>query len=187
MADHVCKALYLLVGLLQFRDPLRHAPFKFEVETFKLLSFAVQIGEYAHLGPQDFRYDRDRNIVDRPTLISPQTVKIGQMDRRDENDRNLLEAGMLSNHRGQFEAVEIWHAHIDQDDRDVGLEQVCQRLARRVGRNQDLAEVLEDHLVTEQLRWLVVDQEDVDFVVCHDPPPISDAATSAARPEAVRY
>ena len=70
------------------------------------VSFAVQIGEYAHLGPQNFRHDRDRNVVD-PTFISLQTVEIGQMDGRDGDDRDLLEARMLPNHCGQVEAVEI--------------------------------------------------------------------------------
>ena len=39
---------------------------------------------------------------------------------------------MLADHRRQLEAVELGHADIDQDDGDVVLEQMLERLARRV-------------------------------------------------------
>ena len=54
-----------------------------------------------------------------------------EMDRRDEDDRGLLEARMLADHRGELEAVELRHADVDQDDGDVVLEQMLQRLAGR--------------------------------------------------------
>ena len=46
------------------------------------------------------------------------------MDRRDENDRSLLEARVLANHRGELEAVELGHADVDQHDRHFRLEQM---------------------------------------------------------------
>ena len=45
------------------------------------------------------------------------------------------------------------------------LQQLLERLARRVGPDQVLAELPQDHLVAQQLRRLVVDQQNVDLVV----------------------
>ena len=38
---------------------------------------------------------------------------------------------MLADHRGELKAVEIRHADVDQDDGDVVLQQMLQRLACR--------------------------------------------------------
>ena len=48
---------------------------------------------------------------------------------------------MLAHHRGQLEAVELGHADVDQDDGDVVLQQVLERLARGVGLDQVLAQL----------------------------------------------
>ena len=74
-----------------------------------------------------------------------------------------------------------------QDDRDLVLEQVFQRLA--AGRRDDevFAELLQDDLIGEQLGRLIVDQKDVDlFVVHHRVAPISDAATCGWRAATAR-
>ena len=46
------------------------------------------------------------------------------------------------------------------------LEQEFQRLAGGARLDQVLAELAQDHLVGQQLRRLIVDQQDVDLVVC---------------------
>ena len=66
----------------------------------------------------------------------------------------LLKARMLADHRGELEAVEIRHADVDQDERDLVLEQVLERLARRGGLEQVLADLGEHDLVAQQLRLL---------------------------------
>ena len=38
---------------------------------------------------------------------------------------------MLADHVGEFEAVQFRHADVDQDDRDLGLEQIFQGLLGR--------------------------------------------------------
>ncbi len=55
-------------------------------------------------------------------LVSLETVQIGQMDGRDEDDCGLLKARMLANDLGEFKAVDLGHAHIHQHDGDVGLQ-----------------------------------------------------------------
>ena len=104
------------------------------------------------------------------------------LDRRDEDHRGLLEARMLADHRRELEAVELGHADVDQDDRDLVLEQDLERLAAGGRDDQVLAELLQDDFIGQQLRRLVVDQKDVDlFMVHHLATPISDAATCGWR------
>ena len=91
-------------------------------------------------------------------------VGFGDLDGRDEDEGELLEARMLADHGGQLEAVEARHDDVDQHDGDVGLEQDAERLVRRAGLDQVLAQFAENDLVGEQLGGLVVDQQDVDLV-----------------------
>ena len=51
----------------------------------------------------------------------------------DKDDRGLLEAGMLTNEIGQFEAVDLRHAYIHQDDGDIPVEEKFQSLLARGG------------------------------------------------------
>ena len=61
---------------------------------------------------------------------------------------------MLADHGRELEAVEIRHAHIDEDERDLVLEQTLEGLARRGGLEQVLADLGEHDLVAQQLRLL---------------------------------
>jgi uncharacterized protein YihD (DUF1040 family) len=72
---------------------------------------------------------------------------------------------VLANHRRQLKPVEIRHADVDQHDRDIGFEQLLQRLVRRAGLDQVIAELAEDHLIAKQLSRLVVDQQNVDLIL----------------------
>ena len=69
--------------------------------------------------------------------------------------------GMLADHGGELETVELRHADVDQDDGDFVLQQVFQRFAAGGGDDEVFAELLQDHLIGEQLGRLIVDQEDV--------------------------
>ena len=94
---------------------------------------------------------------------------------------------MLADHGGQFEAVELGHADVDQNDGDFVLEQKFERLAAGGGDDQIFAELLQDDLIGEQLGRLIVHQKDVDLLVVHHRnAPISGAATCGWRAAAVR-
>ena len=146
----------------------------------------MKLDEYPYFRPQHFGNDRHRHVVHRAHRITADAVDIGQVNRRNENDRRFLKARMLPQHGSKLEAVEFRHADVDQNDRDLVLEQELQCLARRRRLDEILAKLVEDHIVGEQLIGLVVDQEYVDFIG-HGYFPPSGAATSAARTEAVRY
>jgi hypothetical protein len=109
--------------------------------------------------------DRDRNVIDRPHLVGAQPVDIGQMDRRDEDDRRVLKPRVLADHRRQLEPVQLGHAHVHEDDGNILFQQLLERLPGRSRLDESLAEIGENRLIAQKLGRLVVDQQDVDLVV----------------------
>ncbi len=96
----------------------------------------------------------------------------------------VLEARMLANHCRELEAVEIRHAHVDEDQCDFVLEQALECLARRRRLEQVFADLRQDGLVAQQLGLLIVDQQNVHLVrmrLSCGHGALSDAATCAAR------
>jgi hypothetical protein len=87
------------------------------------------------------------------------------MDGRNEDDRGALKARVFADHRGQLKAIEFRHAHVDENNRDFVLEELFERLSGRRGLDEVLAQLGQDRLVTQQLGWLIVDQQDIDLVV----------------------
>ena len=135
------------------------------VQRLELAGLAVEIDEHPHLGAQHLGHDRHRDVVDGADLVAAQMVGLADLDGRDEDDGELLEARMLADHGGELEAVELRHHHVDQHDGHVvGLEQDAERLVRRGRLDQVLAQLGEDDLVAQELRRLIVDQQDVDLV-----------------------
>jgi hypothetical protein len=72
---------------------------------------------------------------------------------------------VLANHCSELKAVEVRHANIDQDDSNILLEEVLERLPGRSGLDEIFAEAGEYRLVAQQLRRLIIDQQDVDLVI----------------------
>src|SRR5262249_36794405 len=136
-------------GGLQFRRSLRDATLELLVELFELPGFAIELGEDPDLGAQHFGNDRHRNVIDRAHFIGAQAIDVGQMDGGNEDDRGALKARVLADHRRQLEAVELGHAHVHEDDGNVMLEEVFERLFGRGGLDQPLAKLREDRLVAQ--------------------------------------
>ena len=173
----------------ELRRALAHAPLQLGIQPLQLARLAVKLGEYLDLGAQHRRNDRHRHVIDRAHLVAAQAIDVVHLDGGDEDDRRALKPRMLADHGRELEAVEFRHADIDQDDGGLVLEQELQSLARRSRLDQILPEIAKNLLVGEQLRGLIVHQQDIDFVVhgrssCMAKP--SDAATSATRRAAVR-
>ena len=74
----------------------------------------------------------------------------------------FLKARMLADHLRELEAVELRHTHVHEHDRDVVPAAECQRLARRLRLTRFSSSSAEHGLVGEQLRRLIVDQQDID-------------------------
>jgi hypothetical protein len=67
-------------------------------------------------------------------------------------------------HLGRLEAVQARHLHVEQDHRELTLEQAAQRVFARLGAHESLPERLEDRLEREQILGPIVDQQDVDLL-----------------------
>jgi hypothetical protein len=76
-------------------------------------------------------------------------IDLGEMNRRNEDHRDLLEARMLADHRGKLEAVELRHADVHQHDGDLVLEQVLERFLAGRRLDQVLVELTQDYLIGE--------------------------------------
>jgi hypothetical protein len=99
----------------------------------------------------------------------------------------LLEARVVPDHRSELKPVEVGHADVHQHDGDVVAQELIERVAGGGGLEQRLVERLEDHLIAQELRRLVVDEEDVDPVIAvHAQRPISGATTCAVPRGAAR-
>ena len=152
------------VRRFKLRGALGHPPLQLDVHLFEFARLAEQLDKNTHLGPQNFGNDRYRHVIHRAQFVSAHAIDVGYLDRGNEDDGRLLKPRMLADHGRQLEAVELRHAHVDENDGDIVLEQICQRLPRRRSLDQIFSEVAQDHLVGQKLIRLVVDQKDVDFV-----------------------
>jgi hypothetical protein len=81
------------------------------------------------------------------------------VDRRQEDDRDARGLRPLPDQRGRLVAVHLRHEYIEQDDREVVVEQLAQRQpARR--RGDHLGDRLEHFGQRQQVALVVVDQQD---------------------------
>src|SRR5882672_4311021 len=181
--------LQLLIEALQLGGSFGDALLEFGIEPLELTSLAVQVHEHLNLGAQQFRDDGYRHIVDAAELVAPQLIGVGQHHCRYEYDGGGLKARMLANHGREFEAVEIGHAHVDENERDFMLEQAFKGLPGGRRFQQVFADLRQNRLVTQQLRMLIVDQQNIHrfgFIHVDGALEPSGAATSATPTAVVR-
>src|ERR1700733_2180278 len=176
----------LIVESLQFGGTLRDPQLEFGIESLELARLAVQVHEHFDLGAQQLRNHRNRHVVHGAELITAHLVRAGHHDRRDEYDGRRLKARMLADHGRQFEAVQIRHAHVDQNHGDFILEQKFERLARRTRFEKVLADFRQNGLMAEQFGLLVVDQQNVHSFAFSHTGGTSGAATCVMPTTAVR-
>ena len=149
---------------LQFFGALGDALLQLLVQRLQLPAFAMQLGKDADFRAQQFGNDRDGDVVNGALAIAFDSINVGEVNAGDEDDRGLLKAGMLADHLGQIEAIDVGHADIRQHDGDVFLQQMLERFVRRRGLDQVLAKLRQDDLIAEELGRLIVDHENVYFL-----------------------
>jgi hypothetical protein len=98
-------------------------------------------------------------------FVSLELIEVRQVHSGNENNRRLLIAGVLADKLRELKPIELRHVHVDQNNGDVGGQQVRQGFACRMGREQVLAQLTENRLIGEQLARLVIDHEDIDRLV----------------------
>ncbi len=153
------------VRRLEIRGAFGDAHLELVVELRQLHALPIEIDEDVDLRAQHFGHDRHRDVIDRAGAVASDAIDVGHEHRGNQDDRRLPTTRMLPDHRRQLEAVELRHADVDQHHRDVGLEQMLERLARRVRLDEVLAHVAQNRLIAEQLARLIIDHQDVHALI----------------------
>src|ERR687888_156390 len=144
LRHRVGEAAHALLGL---RPELRDLAFPQPLLVAReLLPLLVQLDEDGDLRAEDLRVEGLEDVVDRAGLVAAEDLPAVLADRRQEEDRDVPRALPLLDQLGGLEAVEARHLDVEEDDRELLLEPVAERL--------------EDRLEREQVLGAVVDEED---------------------------
>ena len=140
-----------------------------------LLGLPEELDEHRHLGAQHLGHDRRQDVIDRAEPVPARHVRLVAVGG-DEDDRRVLAARPRPDERRGLEAVHDRHAHVEQDDGEVPVEERPQRLLPGADLHDVLAELGEDRLERDQLVGVVVYHQDVDPIVQDRPPTVSTRA-----------
>ena len=120
-----------------------------------------QVDEDRDLRPEDLRVERLHQVVHGARLVAPEDVLGVLGDRRQEEDRDGARPLSLLDQLGGLEAVEPGHLDVQQDRREVVVEEVAERLLARVRADELRPERLQDRLERQQVLGPVVDEQDL--------------------------
>ena len=130
----------------------------FRCRPLDFLRLRKQVDEYRHLRPQDDRIDRFEDVVDRAHCIAAQQVFGLLVDRRQKDDRDALGLVARADDLGGLVAVHPRHVDVEQDDRELALQQVPKRLLTRT-RHDDLTKILKHGRNCQQIALVIIDEE----------------------------
>src|SRR5947209_4753548 len=99
----------------------------------ELRALAVQIDEHRHLRLQDVDIYRLQNVVHRPDFVPSEDRLSVFENSSEENDGGVTGTLELADQRGGFETVHFGHANVEQNEREVGFENLSQCLLPRPG------------------------------------------------------
>jgi hypothetical protein len=77
---------------------------------------------------------------------------------------------MIAHHSSEFKTVELRHAYVAEDNSDVLFKEMLEGLSGGPGLDQVFSEVLQYCLVGEELRRVIVDEQNVDRIPGHNAP-----------------
>ena len=117
-----------------------------------LLRLARELDEDLHLAAQDLRHDRLEHEVDGAERVAAQHGAIVLVERGQEDDWRVPRFFARAHQLGGLEAVEIGHLHVEQDDGEVALEQLEERLAPGGGGDERPADLAEHGLHGQRVR-----------------------------------
>ena len=131
------------------------------------LVHAEEVDEDRDLRLEHVRHDRLEEVVDGAAGDAAHHVFVERVDRRQEDDRRISEPLVLPDHRRRFEAVDVRHANVEQDQREILAQQMAQRLASRAREHELPAGRGEQRLHRHQRFGVVVDDENVGYRFAH--------------------
>ena len=129
------------------------------------LRLPEQLHEDIDFVAEDLRLVRLEDVVDRAELVAAEDVSLAAAERRQKDDGCAARFVALANQRRRFEAIEVRHLHIEQDDCELALEQRTQRGAAGIGTHEVQIHIGQDRFEREQIAGLVVDQKDVHLLL----------------------
>ncbi len=97
------------------------------------LALAPQVDEHRSLGPQDLRVEGLQHVVDRALPVAAEDVRRILGDGGEEDDGDVAVALPLLDQLRRGQAVEARHLHVHEDEGEVGLQKLAQRVLAGVG------------------------------------------------------
>ena len=137
----------------------------------QLRGLPVQLDEDRDLRTKHLRVERLEEVVDGTRRVAAEHVLLLLRDRGQEDDRDRLRPLALLDQLCRVEPVETRHLDVEQDAREVVVEQRPERLLAGLRADEVLAERLEDRSQGDEVLLAVVDEQQVDdrlraHVVC---------------------
>ena len=120
----------------------------------------LELGEHRDLGPQQIGVERLEHVVDGPDAVTAQDVADVVVGSGQEDDRHIARARPALDQLRGLNPVEVGHPDVEQDQRDVVLEQQPQRLVSGTRREQRVAERRQHAVERVQVLLTVVDDQD---------------------------
>ena len=124
-----------------------------------LPAHVVEVDEDADLGLEDQRVDRFEDIIDRAHLITLDEMLGLLVHRGQEDNRDAGGLLALADQAGGLIAVESGHEDVEEDDREIFLEQAAQRVAPG-GSGHHRCDRAQNFSQREQVPLVIVDNQD---------------------------
>ena len=121
----------------------------------------VQVDEDRHLRPQHLGVERLEHVVDGADRVAAEDLLLLLVDRGQEDDRDVLGLRPLLDHLGGLEAVHVRHLDVEQDHREVVMQQPLERLLAGPRLDHVDRQRVEHRAQRQQVLRLVVDDQDV--------------------------
>ena len=148
----------------------------------QLRGLPVQLDEDRDLRTKHLRVERLEEVVDGTRGVAAEHVLLLLRDRGQEDDRDRLRPLALLDQLCRVEPVETRHLDVEQDAREVVVEQRPERLLAGLRADEVLAERLEDRAQGDEVLLAVVDEQQVDDRLCAHVVSIRSPAGSHSRP-----
>ena len=100
----------------------------------ELRTFCVQVDKHRHFRFQDVGVHRLGDVINRPHFVTP-GYRLRVVGRRgEENNGGVTGTPELADQCGGFETVHFGHPDVQQNDRELGFQNLSQRLLSRPDR-----------------------------------------------------
>jgi hypothetical protein len=121
---------------------------------------SVQVDEHGDLGAEDHRVVRLEDVVDGAGSVAAEDMVSFLADGRDEDDRDAPGAFPLPDQLGGLEAVHVGHLHVQEDQRELLVEEMPQSLLARPCHDEVQVERGQHSLERDEVLALVIDEQD---------------------------